>query len=194
VLFFPWHILYDKPSGGNSDNGSSSGKNPVGTESEGTESDDPDSEDPDSDDPGTDGMSLSPYFPTDRITLPKGSKIIDITNDFDIDEDGYTNTENTWLDLSMTKTEAIEWFTPMLDSGNVRQFVDSGDMDDNFPWEVTGRFDDIANYVELYASYESDTNTADIYIIRVQLFTLKDLETIVVARIVVQYEKNPTTN
>lgn len=138
---------------------------------------------------------VSPYFPADRIPLPPSSRIIGITNDFESVEDDASCWETTALELTMTKSEAIEYFSPLLNRGEVNQFVVSKDMSDFIPWEVLYDYPEVGNYVELYAWYNDLLDSARISIIKVLLFTTaEDQETIVLAWIQVNYASKPTTN
>lgn len=135
--------------------------------------------------------ALSPYFPTDYVTLPPESKVIDVFNDFeDMEYDMYC-WETTVLELPMTKTEAIEYFTPELNKQEVNHFEVSKDMSDYIPWQIEEDYPDVTNYVEIYASYAYGSDGVNVAIIKVQLFTKDDNETIVVAWIAVEYSRNP---
>lgn len=142
---------------------------------------------------GLDGVS--PYFPADRIPLPPDSRVIGIANDFESVEDDASCWETTTLELAMTKSEAIDYFSPLLNRGEVNHFVVSGDTSDYIPWEVLNDYPEIGNYVELYAWYNHLLDSAKISIIKVLLFTTaEDQETIVLAWIQVEYASKPTPN
>lgn len=137
-------------------------------------------------------VALSPWFPAERITLPPGSKVIGVSNNFADANDITACREKTVLELGLTKTEAIEYFTPMLKAGNVDQFEDSGDTSEHIPWEISGDYPEVTNFVELYAGYPYASDSVAVSIIKVTLFTKEDKETVAVAWIEVKYNVNPT--
>ena len=64
---------------------------------------------------------LSPYFPTDKLTLPEGSTVIQV---FEGETDSYTwekpkhgCIEITEVHVPLTMTEAVEYFTEQLNRG-----------------------------------------------------------------------------
>ena len=140
----------------------------------------------------TPGASLSSCFPSDRITLPSGAHVIEVFNDFADKGDGDECWETTvlTLTLTMTRDEAVTAFTPMLNSGDVDQFV-AGDLSTtNIPLEVRGAYPDVQSSVELFAKYPY--TDGGIGTIKATFFTKEDGQTIVIAYIEVRYNGKPS--
>ena len=76
--------------------------------------------------------------------------------------------EYTYITLSMTKAEAIDYFRPLLEKD-----ADFFKLDDNLayvPLEIHGAYPDVTSFASLYSRYTQQTE-ANISVITVNLYT-----------------------
>lgn len=131
---------------------------------------------------------LSPYFPADRIALPPGSKVLEV---FEGEPDPYGVTaeylETTALELPLTKTQAIEYFSKMLDQGD-GDFYPSEENSYWIPEAITGKYPDVTSYAGMSVNYPHSINVRGI---DVKFFIQEGGEKVFAVYIGVSYAKKP---
>ena len=127
---------------------------------------------------------LTAHYPWERVPLPEGSEFVKVENIEDIDK----YVEDTYILLPLTKTEAIAYFEPLLQTDS-----DFYTLDDNLgyvPLEIQGGYPEVVSYASLYSRYTTETEPG-IYVIKVNLYTPADGETVSVAVVQVNYRAKP---
>lgn len=136
--------------------------------------------------PAQGGMpaGLSAYYPWERVPLPEGSEFIKMESVEDTDK----YIEHTYLSLPMTKTEAVAYFTQLLEKD-----AELYNLDDDLPYvplEIQGAYPDVVSFASLYGRY-TEAVEPNVYIVIVNLYTPADGETISVATVQVNYRTKP---
>lgn len=132
---------------------------------------------------------LSPYFPTDRIQLPPESKVIGF-HEGELDPYGVAGDylETTVVEMPLTKTEAIAYFTSIMEnSGGAFYLYDEWSW---IPEAVTDAYPDVASAFRMDANF---VHSRDVRSIVITLYFEEGGETLYAAYIDVTYAKVPGT-
>lgn len=133
---------------------------------------------------------LSPYFPTNKIQLPPGSKVIGF---FEGEPDPYGVSgdylETTVVEIPLTKTEAVEYFTSMMENGGGTFYL-TGDSSYWIYEAVTDAYPNVACSYRMEVHY---VHSRDVRSIVVTLYTEESGDALYVAYIDVTYAKAPGT-
>jgi hypothetical protein len=126
---------------------------------------------------------LTAYYPWERVPLPKGCELITVWNK----QNGKKYLEITTVAVSTTKTQALAYFTPLLEK-DAELYPPA--QADYAPLDIVDLYPDVTSQTWLYADYAAETE-ASIEVIEVGLFTLADKETVVAATVQVTYRSAP---
>ncbi len=127
---------------------------------------------------------LAAYYPWDIVPLPEGSVFVKAQGVEDTDK----YVEYSYVQLALTKSEAVEYFEPLM-----QKDADycTRDNDLTFPsLEVQGMYPEVVSFTSLYARYTEDIG-GNVALVSVNLYTPEDSETLSVAEIQVNYRVKP---
>ncbi len=127
---------------------------------------------------------LADHYPWARVPLPGESEFVKTESV----EDTEKYIEYTYVHLALTKAEAVAYFRPLLEKD-----ADFFTLDDDLPHpplEVRGAYPEAASYVSLFSRYAAETE-ANISVIKVDVYTAADGETVLAAVVQVNYRSKP---
>lgn len=127
---------------------------------------------------------LAAYYPWDIVPLPEGSVLVKAQGVEDTDK----YVEYSYVQLTLTKSEAVEYFEPLMQK-DADYYTRDNDL--TFPsLEVQGMYPEVVSFTSLYARYTEDIG-GNVALVSVNLYTPQDGETLLVAEIQVNYRVKP---
>jgi len=127
---------------------------------------------------------LAAYYPWDIVPLPEGSVFVKVQGVEDTDK----YVEYSYVQLALTKSEAVEYFEPLM-----QKDADYYTRDDDLTFpslEVQGMYPEVVSFTSLYARYTEQVG-GNVALVNVNLYTPEDGETLLIAEIQVNYRVKP---